>query len=122
MNAASKQIQRTPEFSRMYLSATLIYYGFRLLGANKKHAWDRAKAAVANAVIDMVVEQTGIHHPSHKGSDKMQITFEGGPADREVRQVEICGTVNYNSDGNIFIYRRTNRLRGQSIIFELEQQ
>lgn len=111
--------QAKAEFNT-YLAAVLLYWGFRVLGATKAHAWERARLAVAEATIDRVVEKLGIMDPRGVSPGKMQITFEGGPRDREVTAVEICGTVLVEKHGQKFLYRRTKRMRGDSTIFALE--
>lgn len=108
--------------ARVWWCAFFIYLGFRILGATKKHAWERARLATTEGVIDKVVEWTGISHPSGIKSGHMQVTFEGGPLHRSVTQVEVCGTVELNFEGGCYRYRRTDRKRGDSTIFALEPQ
>lgn len=105
---------------RVWLAAAFVYWGFRILGATKKHAWDRARAAVSRAVIDKVVEWTGIANPNHPlKPGEILVTFEGGPADREVRNVEDTDWIELHSDSQTFLYRRTDRKRGASLVLEL---
>lgn len=114
-----KDSQVRLELARQYLAATLLYWAFRLLGANERHAWHRAKHAVVDAVFDKAIEITGIADPRNREKPGMQISFEGGPADREVRHVEICGTIRLRTDDDRrHRYRRTDRRRGGSTIFE----
>ena len=101
-------------------AACLFYVGFRILGATKSHAWDQARLVVSRAIIDKVVEVTGVKHPDGIPEGHMQVTFEGGPAHREVRTVRICGTICLKSHEGIYRYRRTDRKRGDSTIFVLE--
>lgn len=104
---------------RTFAAAYLAYLGFRLLGATEKHAWERAKVAIVKAVIDKVVEMTGVTHPDGTPAGQMQITFDGGPAHKEVRNVEICEFIALQSGGRTFTYKRTDRMRGASIVFTL---
>lgn len=106
---------------RTQLTLLLCYLAFRVYGATKKHAWDRARIAVAEACIDKAVEWTGVIHPSSPPKPgEMQITFEGGPAHREVRAVELCGHIDLTSGDRVYRYNRTDRKRGKSIVFQLE--
>ena len=111
--------KKSSDGEKVYVATILIYFGFRILGAKPAHAWQRALTAMGRAVIDKTVDLTGIRHPDGIPDGQMQITFEGGPADREVRNVEICGTVDLLSDGKTHRYIRTERRRGYSIIFTL---
>lgn len=101
------------------LAALLFYWGFRIYGATKKHAWERARITLARACMDKAVEMTGVIHPDGVPPGHMQVTFEGGPAHREVRNVEDTDWIELQSDGRTFLYRRTDRKRGHSIVFEL---
>lgn len=51
------------EKARVFGAAALIYYAFRLLGANKVYAWDQAKKITVNAVMDKAIEITGVRDP-----------------------------------------------------------
>jgi hypothetical protein len=101
---------------RTNLAAAFIYYGFRIYGATKAHAWARTKVVIAEAFIDKVVEMSHIRHPDARYAGKLQATFEGGPINGSVRHVdEPCDTITVEELS--FRYRRTNRTRGESVIF-----
>lgn len=105
-----------------HLAAAMFYFGFRIYGATKAHAWVRTKAVIADACIDKVVELSGIRHPDKRYAGKLQITFEGGPMHGAVRHVdEPCATTTVLCDDGkpMARYRRTARKRGQSVVFEV---
>jgi hypothetical protein len=102
------------------LAVGLVYFAFRVLGATKRHAWNAARLVVTNAVMDKAIEKTGVRDPRVKPKPgNVQITFEGGPADQEVRHVEDCATIELTHDDGLAVYRRTQRVRGHSIVFEV---
>lgn len=109
---------------RTNLAAGLVYYGYRLLGATKEHAWERARHDVGTAILDKVVEMSGLIDPRHKDKDGIQAFFEDGPLDRTTRFVDACGAVDITdaqlsaTDPRRHVYRRTDRLRGQQTVFE----
>ncbi|WP_298847298.1 hypothetical protein [uncultured Salinicola sp.] len=105
-------------------AAMLIYFAYRILGANKQHAWNQAKLHTVNAVMDKTVEKIGIIDPRHKGKDGIQAYFtEGGPLDGCSRFVEECGGVNLKQehpeegDTRLHHYLRTDEKRGQQTVF-----
>ncbi len=106
------------------LATDLLYLGFRMLGATKTHAWDRARGALGTAVIDKTIEQTGILDPRNAGKPGVQAYFEGGPLDGTTRFVEECGAVDVTNsalpkdDPRRDIYARTSRKRVQQTVFE----
>lgn len=122
---------------RIHIAAALAYGSYRLLGATKQHAWDKARLFVVNGIIDKTLEKTGIRDPRMEpGMD--QATFEGGPNNREVRAVAkgiqqvvfqptgpiVLGVGRYDApsppDHRLHRYRRTSLLRGQSVVFTYE--
>lgn len=106
----------------VWFAGALAYYAMRVLGATEKKAWSEAKIFVGKAVLDKTVELTGIQDPRRKGDGLLQVTFEGGPIYREIRHVQApCETITVQgADGEpIARYRRTERMRGQSVIFEV---
>lgn len=106
------------------MAAILVYWAFRLLGANKDYAWKRARLIVGNAILDKTVESIGIKDPRHHGKDGVQAFFEGGKADGETRFVDDCGGVGIGQEnpepGDLrqHMYRRTDRMRGEQVVFE----
>jgi len=121
MTAAKVDDVRERIQARFFWAVFLLYLAFRLLGATKAHAWDRARVAVAEAVLDKVVEQTGILDPRKKGL--LQVTFEGGARDREIAHFADHRLAVINIEGpdhTTLHYRRTSRKRGNSVIFKIE--
>jgi hypothetical protein len=115
-NAATIQL-------RTNLAAMLVYLGYRLLGATKTHAWERARVDVATAILDKVVEMSGVIDPRNKDKAGIQAFFEGGPLDGTTRFVDECGAVavpnkDVPTDARQHLYRRTERLRVQQTVFE----
>lgn len=107
---------------KVTLAAALINYGYRLLGATKEHAWNRAKVDVANAIMDKTVEKVGIIDPRHKGKPGVQVFFEGGSIAGESRFVDDCGGVLVkqeipSDDPRQHFYKRTDRKRGQQTVY-----
>lgn len=105
-------------------AATLIYFAYRILGANKQHAWNQAKLHTVNAVMDKTVEKIGIIDPRHKGKDGIQAYFtEGGPLDGCTRFIEVCGVATLKQeepeegDTRLHHYLRTEEKRGQQTVF-----
>lgn len=119
---------------RTFGAAILVYLGFRLLGATRTHAWDRARLLTVDAMFDRIVERTGLADPRRKGDVGTQVFFEGGPLDGETRFVEgspdahgsvtaDCGAMaiprrDAPDDPVRHVYRRTDRMRVQQTIFE----
>lgn len=108
---------------RVNIAATLLYLAYRLLGATRQHAWDRARMDVANAIIDKTIETVGMIDPRQKGKPGIQAFFEGGSINGETRFVDECGAVSVTQkwpepgDNRCHVYRRTERMRGQQVVF-----
>lgn len=123
MTKSEKTAIKTKAQLRVNVAATLLYLAYRLLGATSQHAWDRARMDVANAIIDKTVETSGLADPRHAGKPGIQAFFEGGSISGETRFIEECGAVSVTQkwpepgDNRCHVYRRTERMRGQQVVF-----